>query len=80
MAHIFRMNNGMFNHIFRMNNGMLNHIFLTNNGSCDHIFRRNNGLFGDFLEVRDNLEALELDIWETADKFNEAFSLPIIKI
>lgn len=59
---------------------MLNHIFLTNNGSCDHIFRRNNGLFGDFLEVRDNLEALELDIWETADKFNEAFSLPIIKI
>ena len=72
------MNNGMFNHIFRMNNGMLNHIFLTNNGSCDHIFRRNNGLFGDFLEVLENLDALELDIMKTADKFNKAFPLPIM--
>ena len=67
-----------------------NHIFRRNNGPLAHIFRRNNGLFPESpespeslesleslepLEPLDDLAPLELDILETAGKFNGTFFL-----
>lgn len=76
LNHIFLRNNATLAHIFRGNNGLLNHIFLRNNDPFAHISLRNNG-FPEPPESLEPPESPELDILETAGKFNGMVFLKI---